>query len=329
MLARRTTGRPRASLVAALLVGISAPMFVYATQVYPEIPAALCVVILVLISLPSTGGVGRGLATALLLAGLMWLGVKYAPLAACLGLAAFARLSTAGRIALVATAVPIGVHYLAFHWLTYGDFTPYAVNLAYAGQRHTRAAGASRGAVRASVPTARLVGRPRVRARALGAHSRARAARRVAGKPTPQRRSVALLLAPVAVQLLVATFLSITMRGWWFPGRMLVVVLPLLVPMVATALVALAHQRWSAALLVALAFGTLSATAGLWLFASRGDVTVAVNPFDAGGLWLDGTRPVFPLYTAYTAETLALSALWTALGSRPRLGHPPLAPRLT
>ena len=133
VLARRTTGRPRASLVAALLVGISAPMFVYATQVYPEIPAALCVVILVLMSLPSTGGVRRGLATALLLAGLMWLGVKYAPLAACLGFAAFARLSTAGRIALVATAVPIGVHYLVFHWLTYGDLTPYAVNLAYAG----------------------------------------------------------------------------------------------------------------------------------------------------------------------------------------------------
>jgi hypothetical protein len=381
VLARRTTGFPRASLVAALLVGISAPTFVYATQVYPEIPAALCVVILVLMSLPSPGGVGRGAAsnagvdggtvspggvargaaspagvergvasnagvdggavspggverggapttaggrdvastadvargvgTALLLATLMWLGVKYGPLVACLGLAAFGRLGTAGRIALVATAAPIGIHYLAFHWLTYGDLTPYAVNLAYAGSgtpellaRHVelferlyrllglwvdREFGLVRWApiLALALPGAWLASR----------------------LPNVGR----LLLTPVAVQVFVATFLSITMRGWWFPGRMLVVVLPLLVPLVAAALVALARQRWSAALLFALAFGTLSSTASLWLFASRGEVTVAVNPFDAGGLWLDSTRQVFPLYTAYTLETLALSALWTAL----------------
>ena len=59
----------------------------------------------------------------------------------------------------------------------------------------------------------------------------------------------------------------------------------------------------------------LSATAGLWRGAARGEVTVAVNPFDAGGWWLDGTRPLFPLYTRYTAETLALSALWLAAGA--------------
>ena len=42
---------PRASLGAALLVGVSAPTLVYATQVSPEAPAALCVVILVLLTL--------------------------------------------------------------------------------------------------------------------------------------------------------------------------------------------------------------------------------------------------------------------------------------
>jgi hypothetical protein len=64
---------------------------------------------------------------------------------------------------------------------------------------------------------------------------------------------------------------------------------------------------------IGLALGTLSATLGLWLSASRGDVTTAVNPFDAGGWWLDGTRSLFPLYTAYTPETLALSLLWLAV----------------
>ena len=81
------------------------------------------------------------------------------------------------------------------------------------------------------------------------------------------------------------------------------------------------------ALLLGLSLGTLSATLGLWLSATRGQVTVAVNPFEAGGWWLEGTRPLFPLYTAYTVETLALSALCLGAGGalvwatlRPRHG---------
>ena len=35
------------------------------------------------------------------------------------------------------------------------------------------------------------------------------------------------VVSAVVVQILVATFLSVTMMGWWFPGRMLIVVLPL------------------------------------------------------------------------------------------------------
>ena len=56
---------------------------------------------------------------------------------------------------------------------------------------------------------------------------------------------------------------------------------------------------------------------------------MAVNPFEAGGWWLEGTRPLFPLYTAYTVETLTLSALclgagaalaWVTLRPRPGVG---------
>ena len=250
------------------------------------------------------GGVrGRGLATALLLVGAAVAGrqvrARWRPAS---GLLALARLSTAGRIALLATAVPIGIHYAAFHWLTYGDLTPYAVNLAYAGSgtpellaRHVELCDRL---YRLLGP----VGRPRVRPRALGADPGAGAARRVAGKPTPRTGAVGCVLAPVAVQLLVATFLSITMRGWWFPGRMLVVVLPLLVPLVATA-----HSsrwradRWSVALLLGARLG----------HPERHRRPVAVRRArrsDRRRQPLRRRRPVagrhppavFPLYTAYT-----------------------------
>jgi hypothetical protein len=257
---------------------------------------------------------------------LLWLGVKYGPLVACLGILAVTRLTMAGRTAVVATAVPLGIYYVTFHWQTYGDFTPYAVNLVYAGSntpellaRHVelgnrlyrllglwvdREFGLVRWApiIALAFPGAWLVTRP------------------------PNGFGWAIL-APVAVQLLVATFLSITMRGWWFPGRMLIVVLPLLIPLVASTLAPLARRRWSAALLIGLALSTLSATLGLWASASRGEVTTAVNPFDAGGFWLDGTRPLFPLYTAFTQETLALSVLciiacavlaWATISPHPR-----------
>ena len=243
VLSRRTTRHPRASLGAALLVGVSAPTLVYATQVYPEAPAALCVVILVLLTLRPGGAVTRGVWTALLLSALLWLGVKYAPLASCLGLLALTRLTAAGRIALLATAVPIGIHYAAFHWQTYGDFTPYAVNLTYAGSatpellaRHVQLGNRlyrllglwvdrEFGLVRWSPILALALPGAWLASRLPHGYGRA-------------------ILAPVAVQILVATFFSVTMRGWWFPGRMLVVVLPLLVPLIALAAARLARGPW-------------------------------------------------------------------------------------
>ena len=102
--------------------------------------------------------------------------------------------------------------------------------------------------------------------------------------------------------------------------------LPSLVPLIAPAAGRLTRGPWSTALVIGLSLGTLSATLGLWLSATRGQVTVAVNPFEAGGWWLEGTRPLPPLYTAYTVETLTLSALCLGAGEPPSSGSP-LHPR--
>ena len=111
------------------------------------------------------------------------------------------------------------------------------------------------------------------------------------------------ILAPVAVQVLVATFFSITMRGRWFPGRMLVVVLPLLVPLIALAAARAGPRALDYGPAARRSPGHPERHPGALAGATRGQVTVAVNPFEAGGWWLEGTRPLFPLYTAYTVET--------------------------
>jgi hypothetical protein len=312
VLAARATGMPRASLLAALLVGISAPLFVYATQVYPELPAALCVVLLVLLMLRPSPGAAAGVGATLLLTAVMWLGVKYAPLVACLAVLVASRLTPSGRLALVAVGIPMAMLYAAFHSLTYGDLTPYAVNLVYAGSdtpellaRHLEFGDRVYRLLGLWVD--REFGLVRWAPMLVLALPGAWLARRWSGGFGH------VILPPIVVQILIATFVSITMRGWWFPGRMLVVVLPLLVPLVAAALVPLARRRWSVVLPIVLSIGTLSATLGLLQSAQRGDVTLAVNPFDAGGWWLDATRPLFPLYTAYTLETVLLSTLWVGI----------------
>ncbi|MPZ15727.1 MAG: hypothetical protein GEU73_15120, partial [Chloroflexi bacterium] len=85
LLCRRALAGRRGSLLAVLLLGISAPFFVYTSQIYPEMPAALLTTIVVWLNLGPRGSIRRGVGVAAVLAVLMWLGAKYAPVAGVLG----------------------------------------------------------------------------------------------------------------------------------------------------------------------------------------------------------------------------------------------------
>jgi hypothetical protein len=311
LLARRIMGTRWLCILATALVGVSAPVFVYASQIYPEMPAALLVILIVLLNIGRSGTATRGVWTGLLLAGLLWLGAKYAPLVACLGGLAALQLGAAGRAALAGTVSILGLCYLWFHLQVYGGLTPYSVNLIYAGSSTPELIAQH---VEIGNRLYRLLGLWVDREFGLVRWAPVFLLA-VPGVMLLRRDPGAMpwFLLPVGVQILVAVFLSITMRGWWFPGRMLVVVIPLLVPLIALGLSLALRSRAAAALSAILAAGTVSATWGLWSAASSLEVTLAVNPFDASGWWLDGTRAFWPLYTTYTWETLVLSGIWIAL----------------
>jgi len=132
-----------------------------------------------------------------------------------------------------------------------------------------------------------------------------------------------------------AAFLTITMRGWWFPGRQLVTVLPLVAVLMA---VALAEWRGRPALYILtglLASYGLAVTIALRQATAAREVTLAVNPFemDWGGFAKAGFP--FPLYTSYEPVTwlltvawccVVLALLWLAWRSAP-LGSPAVALR--
>ncbi|WP_336922942.1 hypothetical protein [Aquipuribacter sp. SD81] len=329
------------ALVTVAAFALSPPIAVYATQVYPELPAALAVVLALGCLL---GRPGRGAAVALGLAvvALPWLAVKYALVALVLAVAGLVWLRR-DRPAQVTWALGLGLagaHWLWFHLVVYGGLTSYASGDYFEG-----------GSVSATGPdpdyaarSQRLVGLLVDRDFGLLAWAPvvvllpvaigwALVHRRRGGAPAgPPAAAPTVLLAVLAAGWVVATWVAQTMHGWWWPGRQLVVVLPAAVLLVA----AWAGAAWGAgragagrtALVAVLGL----AGAGAWaaLVAATASTTALDGRDDpvareAGRhtLVVDLARTSWPVYRALRAvlpdlttpgpATAALTVAWTVV----------------
>jgi hypothetical protein len=309
----RRLGAPLATAtLAAALFACSPPLAVYGSQVYPELPAALAVLAAVAaLATPAAPSRRATLAVGAAVVALPWLGVKYAPVAAAVALVACWRLARAGRgrraLALAGSLAAAGIVFLVLHRWWYGGWTPYAAGdhfvsgeLSVVGTepdylgRSRRLLGllVDRGFGLAAWQPAWLLAVP-----ALAALAR----RRPPGW--------AALAAPLAAGWLVATFVALTMHGWWFAGRQVVVVLPL---------AALAVAWWTGPdrrrrLLLAVA--ALSGVAAqLWLVAegAAGRVTWAVDATATANPLYRTWRLVLPDYLAMGWWTWVLHGAWLA-----------------
>ncbi len=315
--------------IAGVVVGVataSAPLAVYGQQVYPELPAALAAVAAVA---ALTGRLRRGGLGTLVVAvvALPWLSVKYVPVAAVLALLGLAALWQAGRrraaTVVAATLGLAGIGFLGLHRVLYGGWTAYAagdhfqdsgemgvVGFApdYAG-RSTRLVGllvdrdfglvAWQPAWLLLVPAVAALPWLLPRTGPLG---------RLPGWP--------VLLAPLLTGWLVATFVALTMHGYWWPGRQLVVVLPLAVLAVAVWLAGLLRAARPAWQRVVLGAGGLLAGAGLgtygWVLATGwagrlGWVDAPDQPVPGA---LTALRSALPDYRVLDASAWWLHAAW-------------------
>lgn len=256
---RRYRLRLSTAAVGVALAFASPPLGVYDQQIYPELPAALAVVAAVA---ALTGRLDRRglLAFTLAVVALPWLSVKYAPVAGALTLVALGRLAWTLRWraagAVVAALAVCGLGYLTVHRLVWGGWTVYAsgdhfqtdgefavvgtdVNLWGRSQRLAALLIDRDYGLAAWQPAWLLV------LGALGALLADRARRHspsVAGA----------LLLPALAGWSVATFVALTMNGFWFPGRQVVVILPLLVLLIVWWLDATPRAVRLAALVLAL-----------------------------------------------------------------------------
>lgn len=211
------------------LAGASAPLAIYGQQLYPELPAAL----VTLVGVAALTGATRR--WPLLLVGaaaiaLPWLSVKYAPVAAALAAVAGWRWWRAGRrgevVAFGGALGLAGVGYAALHRAVWGGWTVYASAYQPDGAGEFSVVGDDPDYLTRTLRLAGLlvdrdfgiaVWQPAwlLVLPAVGALL----ARRPAGW--------AALTLPLAAGWLVATFPASTMHGYWWPGRQVVVVLPL------------------------------------------------------------------------------------------------------
>jgi hypothetical protein len=299
------------SWIAAALVGLSATAFVYSTEVYPEIPAAFCLLLAVLLVRGERQGAVTGIFLAALLTALAWLGMKYGALGALVALFFLLRASLQGRVSLLGLSAVSGVAYIWAHYALFGDLTAYSVNTVHEGA----AAG--------DVLRAHLgLGDRAYRLWGLFIDERFGIGRWAPmvllippSLPLLMRHGQIgrLVLALIACQVLIATFVAITMMGWWFPGRTLLVVLPLM-PLV----LALLLQRLSSpgrAVVLALGLCTLLFTVLLWSAASAGQVVLAVDPYEMQALPFRWSAQLFPDYRAWTLETVSLTVAWLGLAA--------------
>lgn len=290
-LARRAGAPPWAAALGAVVVGAGTPGMVYASQVYPEGAAALAMALGLLLA---TGERARPLALAAVLVSLAWLGVKYVPLGALVALV-HVRRHGVDRRALAVLAVA-GVHYVWWHVHTFGGLTPYSTNVVWSGEGDSSILADH---VDWSGRSYRLYG--------LFLDARFGLFRWLpiavlalwgVGRRTAAHAGV------IGICVLMGTFVSITMMGWWFPGRMLIAGFGALVVLVALGAARLPRTA------IVLGGWSLLVAAFLVVAARTGDVRLAVDPFTLG--FPLAPAALFPDFRGFGARQVALSCGWAA-----------------
>jgi len=300
---------PAAVGVTAAFVGL--PLAAYGSQVYPEMPAALAVVaaVALLTSPAPTWWHDLGVLVALIV--LPWLAVKYAPVVAVLGIALLlGHRHDTRRIAILAGGAAVAaLAYVVAHRAWYGGWTVYASGDHFAETGELSVVGTK----------VNLLGRSRRLAGLLVDRDFGIAAWSPVWLLAPfglglltARRWPGRWLVPAVITAgwLTATFVALTMHGFWVPGRQIVVVLPLAA--LGLAAVAARSVRW---LTVTAVLGAVGLFTRCWLAieSSTGRRTLIFD-FASTAAWpYRAMRPLLPSGLDPTGADLALLVAWGAL----------------
>jgi hypothetical protein len=304
-------------VTAVAVVGVfaaSAPLAVYATQVYPEIVGALAVTaaFAAITAAPSRGAAA---VTAVALGAMPWLSVKYVFVAGALAAVAAVQWWRSGDRRLVAGLAGglllAGVAYVAFSRHTYGGWTPYAAGSTFV-DGETTVIGTH---VDLAARSSRLLGLLTDRNYGLLVWQPAfvLAIPALAALLRRRPRWWPVAVVPLTAGWLNATFVAFTMHGVWWPGRQTVVVLPLAVLTVAWWAATVVPTWWRAVVAV----GALGVVTYGWLMVEglARRLTLVVDPTTTTNPLVRALRPLLPDYQQSGAGTWIRHGVWIALVS--------------
>lgn len=318
----------RIALLTSAMFALAPPIAIFSTQVYPEIPAALA---LLTGFAAVIGPFERNARFVFVISVIVlpWLAVKFVPVATILALVGLVRAGKGKRATLVTVLLGAGVVYVVGHLAIYGGLTAYATGDHFVGGEFT-AVGTQLNLWGRST---RLVGLLVDRGFGIGAWQPAFLILPLvvgwALRRSENRLRVAVLL--VGTGWLVATFLALTMHGWWFPGRQLVVVLPIAVALIG---VWLERTEMRAALTVGVASALGVVAFAFLLVEGRSERLTWVVDFGAtDNPFYRALSTVMPHYMSPTPVTWALHGVWVVIvvalawigwrSQQPETRHPP------
>lgn len=293
------------AILTSAIFALAPPLAIYSTQVYPELPAALAL----LAGFAAVVGPFERKARVVFVVSIValpWLAVKFVPVAAVLALAGVVKAGKGRRAGLVAVLGGAAAVYLLGHVAIYGGLTAYATGDHFVGGEFT-AVGTQ---VNLWGRSTRLIGLLVDRGFGVGAWQPAFLILPLVAAWSLARREPRFTIgaALLGAGWLVATFVALTMHGWWFPGRQLVVVLPIGVTLIAAwidqARPWQAFATGTAGSLGVIAFGFLLADGlGRWLTWIV-DFGATTNPF------YRAFAAVTPDYMVPTTTTWILHGVW-------------------
>ncbi|MXZ68918.1 MAG: hypothetical protein F4Z17_08075 [Acidimicrobiia bacterium] len=293
----------------ATVVSISPPLAMYATQVYPEIAAALMVTVAIA-ALTGRPGWPTAAALAAAVVALPWLATKYVPIAAVLAVAGAwkVRYRPPLMAGLLATLAGAGAAYLLFNQAVYGGLTPYAAGDFFVGGEFTAVGPAPNFAAR----TQRILGLWVDRGFGIVAWQPAYlfAVPAIAWAARVRPPHGRLLLSLAAVGWLVATFVAQTMHGWWWPGRQVVVILPALVLLLMQWIGLAPHLRKP---FLAIGITGIVAYLVLAVEATVGRATLIFDFASTSNPLYQAWSRALPDYLAPTTLTWVLHGVWLAV----------------
>jgi hypothetical protein len=272
---------------AALAAGLSPPLLAYSTAVSPEMVSGLLLVAAALLALRLDERISRrgSFACFVFLGLLPWLGLKFVPAGAVVGVYAVRSLFRARRRTLAIgaseTAFFSAALYVGINESLYGGPTPYSAAFGDPTGTDAPADYLERSYRLIALMIDRDVGllrwAPLYLLVFIGLAGLYRSHRDHLARAMPQlramQRAATMCAAVVGAQLVVAAFVAPGLSGFWFPGRELVAALPVSVALVAWGL------RRVPRLGVALAL--VSVAASVWLVVAvrtAGDGLVSPRP---------------------------------------------------